>query len=166
MSARSIRMRQLVDWRAALRASMIAGLGFLLLNLVLTNFVFGTNGWVFMRLLASLVLNKTVLAPPATFDALVLLVALLTHFGLSIAFGLFIAYVVHRGGLLTGVIGGAILGLAFYAINFYTLTLFFPWFFALNTWIMVLTHMVFGALVGGIYEALEVELFVPEEREL
>jgi hypothetical protein len=166
MSYQSVRMRQVVDWRAAFRASIIAGIFFLLLNLILTNLTFGTNGWVFIRLLASLILNKEILAPPATFDGVALVVALGTHFALSIGFGLLIAYIIHRGGLITGIVGGAILGLALYAINFYSLTLFFPWFFAMRSWVMVLTHMIFGALAGGIYEALEVEIFVPEENNL
>lgn len=164
MSYQSARVRQVVDWRAAIQASLIAGIFFLLLNLILTNLTFGTNGWVVIRLLASLGLGEEILAPPASFDALALVVALIIHFALALVFGLLIAYIIHRGGLITGIIGGAILGLALYAINFYTLTLFFPWFFALRSWVMVVTHILFGALVGGIYEALEVEIFVPEEN--
>lgn len=165
MSYQSLRMRQVVDWRAAVQASTIAGIFFLILNLAFMKFTFGANGWVLIRLLASLVLNKAILAPPATFDATALLVALITHFALSLVFGLLIAYIVHRGGLIVGIVGGAILGLALYAINFYTLTVFFPWFFALHTWVMVMTHIIFGALAGGVYEALEVEIFVPEENK-
>lgn len=163
MSYQSARVQQVVDWRAAIQASIIAAIFFLLLNLILTNLTFGTNSWVFIRLLASPVLGEGILAPPATFDALALVVALLTHFVLSLIFGLLIAYVIHRGGLITGIIGGMVLGLALYAINFYTMTAFFPWFFAMRSWIMVLAHVLFGALAGGVYEALEVEIFVSEE---
>jgi MFS family permease len=162
MSYQSTRLHQLVDWRAAFLASMIAGICFFLLNLIFTTLVLGSNVWVFIRLLASPVMNKAILAPPAAFDAAALIVALLTHLGLSLIFGLLIAYIIHRGGLITGIIGGAVLGLALYAINFYTLTIFFPWFFAMASWGMVVTHLVFGALVGGIYEALEVDIYVQE----
>ncbi len=34
----------------------------------------------------------------------------------------------------------------------------------MKSWIMVISHVVFGALAGGIYEALEVEEFVPVEE--
>jgi hypothetical protein len=165
MSYQSVRMRQLVDWTAAVRAGFIAGIFFLLLNLILTGLVFGVNGWVIIRLFASLVLGPGVLAPPATFNALALIVALITHFALAIGFGLLIAYVVHRGGLITGIIGGALLGLALYSIDFFTLTFFVPWFFAMHSWVLALSHMIYGALAGGIYEALEVEIFVPDESK-
>jgi hypothetical protein len=60
-------------------------------------------------------------------------------------------------------VGGAILGLLLYAINFYTLTFFFPWFFAMRSWPVIVSHIIFGATAGGVYELLEVEEFVPVE---
>jgi hypothetical protein len=157
-------MRQVVDWRAAVWAGLIAGIAFLLLNLVLIPAVIGGNAWVVIRLFASIVLGPDVLAPPATFDPTALIVALVTNTILSVVFALIVAFIIHRGGLISGIIGGAILGLALYAINFYTLTYFFPWFFAMHSWIFAVTHALFGALAGGIYEALEVEEFVPVEE--
>ena len=71
----------------------------------------------------------------------------------------------HRWGIIVGIIGGAIFGLALYLINFYTLTYFFPWFFPLRSWMMMLSHVIYGATAGGVYEALEVEEFVPLEQE-
>lgn len=157
------RMRQLVDWRAAINAGLIAGVIFLVLNWIVTPLVIGGNVWIMMRLFASIILGKTVLAPPATFDALGFMVAIVVHFALSVSYALIIAYIIHRGGLIIGIIGGALLGLAFYAINFYTFTFFFPWFFAMRNPVFLITHLFFGALAGGIYEALEVENFQPEE---
>jgi len=55
-------------------------------------------------------------------------------------------------------------GLALYAINYYTFTLFFPWFFPMRSWLVVLSHIVFGATAGGVYEAFEHETYVVEER--
>ena len=84
----SSRMRQVVDWSAAIWAGLIAGILFLALNLfVVTTFV-GGNVWVVLRLLASIVLGQGVLAPPATYDFKVLLAALFAHFALAIAFSL------------------------------------------------------------------------------
>jgi len=161
MATSSPRLRQLVDWRAAFWAGLIAGAIFLLVNLFVTPLVIGGNAWVMVRLFASILMGEGILAPPATFDAAALLIALITHFVLSIGYALLIAYIIHRGGLIAGFIAGALLGLALYSINFYTLTFFFPWFFAMRSWVFVATHLLFGALVGGIYEALEVETFVP-----
>lgn len=161
MTTSSPRMRQLVDWRAAIWAGLMAGAIFLLVNLFVTPLVIGGNGWVMVRLFASILLGEGILAPPATFDALALVVALITHFALATAYSMLIAYIIHRGGLIAGVVGGALLGLALYSINFYTLTFFFPWFFAMRSGVFVAAHLIFGALAGGIYEALEVETFVP-----
>lgn len=164
MTTTAPRMRQLVDWSAAVWAGLIAGLVFLLLNLFLVPLFVGGNAWVVLRLLASIVLGEGALAPPATFDLSVLIVALITHFVLSILFALLLAYIIHRWGLIVGIVGGALFGLALYATNFYTLTLFFPWFFAMRSWPIVIAHIIFGAVAGGVYEALEVEEFVPVEE--
>ena len=161
MTITSTRMRQLVDWSAAFWSGIIAGTVFLLLNLFLSPV---GNAWVMIRLFASILLGEGILAPPATFDVSALIVALIVHFALSILYTMLIAYVIHRGGLISGIIGGALLGLALYSINFYTLTLFYPWFFAMRSAVFIATHALFGALAGSIYEALEVELFVPAEE--
>lgn len=161
MTATSPRMRQLVDWSAAVWSGVIAGALFLLVNLFFSPV---GNAWVMLRLFSSVVLGQSILAPPPTFNLSALIVGLLVHFVLSILYALLIAYVIHRGGLISGVIGGALLGLALYSINFYTLTLLYPWFFAMRSTVFVATHLLFGALAGGIYEALEVEMFVPVEE--
>ena len=155
------RMRQLVDWRAALWAGLFAGMAFLVLNLVLTPLVLGGNMWVIVRLWASLLMGSSILAPPATFHLLALPMALLVNFGLSFGFALLIAYVVHRGGLITGIAGGAALGLAIYGIVIYAGTHFFPWYFPMRSGVMIYNFIAFGGIAGGVYEYLEVEIFVP-----
>lgn len=162
MGATKIKMRQLVDWNAALRAGFLSGLLFLAVNMLLTSVYVGSP-WVVVRLVASVVMGKSVLPPPATFDVTIFLVALVVHLVLSIGFACLIAYVLHRWGLIVGLLGGAVLGLALYAINFYTISFFFPWFFPMRSWIMALSHALFGACAGGFYEAMEVEKFVPAE---
>jgi hypothetical protein len=157
----SPRMRQLVDWSSAIWAGFIAGTVFLIVNLLLSPILLGGNAWVQLRLIASLVMGPEILAPPATFDAGALVAALVCHYALSVGFALLVAYVIHRGGLILGILGGAVLGLFLYLINFYTLTYFFPQFFPLRGGAMLLSHLFFGGVVGGLYEALEVEEFVP-----
>jgi xanthine/uracil/vitamin C permease (AzgA family) len=164
MSKAFSRMRQLVDWRAALWAGFLSGLVFFLLTLFLLPKVTGGNAWVMMRFMASLSLGQEILPPPPSFNAEAMIVAVLTNLILTHFFGLFVAYVIHRGGLLLGILGGAILGLATYAINFYALTYFFPWFFPLRGCLTAVNHVVLGALAGGIYEWLEEERFVSVEN--
>ncbi len=160
----SVRMRQVVDWSASIWAGLLAGSIFLILNVLVTPLVMGGNGWVMVRLIASISLGESVLAPPASFDLKALLAALVTHYVLAVVFSMILAYIFHRGGMLTGILGGALFGLCLYFINVYTLKLVFPWFFAMRGWAFLLTPVLFGAMAGGIYEGLEVEEFVPEEE--
>lgn len=162
MNSTKVKMRQVVDWRAAVWAGIISGIVFLLINMLLTKFYVGSP-WVIVRLAASILMGTQVLQPSANFDATIFGAALFVHVPLSIAFASVIAVILHRWGLLVGIIGGAIFGLALYAINFYTFSYFFPWFFPMRSWIMAVSHLVFGACAGGIYESLEVEKFVPAE---
>ncbi len=159
----SQRMVQLVDWSAAVWAGLLAGALFLLLNLILLPLFIGGNGWVIIRLMASPMLGAAILSPPATFAANALAAALVTHFVLSILFSMLTAFIIHRGCLLTGILGGALIGLFLYLINFYAFTFFFPWFFAMRSWVFILTHILFGVIAGGVYEGLEVEEFVPAD---
>lgn len=158
-----VKMKQVVDWRATLWAGLISGIIFLAINMVLTAMYVGSP-WVITRLIASIVMGEGVLPPPATFDPVVFAVSILVNFVLSIIFACVIAIILHRWGLLVGILGGAVFGLALYFINFYTFTLLFPWFFPMRSWIMVLSHIVFGACAGGIYEGLEVERYKPVEE--
>lgn len=164
MSRPGLRMRQLVDWSAAVWAGVMAGLVFLCLNLFLVPAVLGGNAWVMVRLLASVVMGESILAPPATYDLAALIAAVVVNCGVTMAYALFIAYVIHRGGLVTGIIGGGVLGLAIYGLHFYAATYFYPWFFAFRGGVMMSCHILMGAVAGGIYEWLEVEEFVPVDE--
>ncbi|MEM7248418.1 MAG: hypothetical protein AAF533_24000 [Acidobacteriota bacterium] len=154
------RLEQVVDWSAALWAGLVAGTVFLVLNLLVTPKALGGTASVILAYLASPVLGKGVLAPPIEPSGGTIAIGLLTHFVLSILFACLIAFLLHRWGLLIGVLGGAALGVAIYLVNVYTMTLFFPWFFNMKSTVFLLTHVAFGAVAGGVYEALEVEEFV------
>ena len=65
MSIQTPRMRQVVDWRAAIWAGLIAGLLFLFLNMILVSLAGrGTPGMV-MRYIASILLGSDVLPDSA-----------------------------------------------------------------------------------------------------
>lgn len=160
MSPTSGRLRQVVDWSAAIWAGIVSGVVFLLLNVFVLPVFVGGNAWVSLRYAASIVLGPSVLPPPSTFGLPVMIVAVLVYLVLAVAAAVVLAIVIHRWGLVVGILGGALFGLALYFINFYTLTFIWPWFFALRSWTLLLLHVIFGALAGGIYEALEVERFV------
>lgn len=165
MADTSVHKRQLVDWSAAFWAGIISGFIFLAVTVFAVPYFTGGNAWVMIRLFASVVLGEGILAPPAAYNFSALAAALLVNSVLSLAFTLLLAYIIHRGGLITGILGGSVFGLAVYCINFYTLTFFFPWFFAMRGWPMAASHILLGALAGGIYEGLEVEEFVTVTEE-
>lgn len=141
-----------VMWRAIPFAGLVAGTVFLLLNMILSPLLLQIDATIILRYFASIPLGTSALV---TDDSSFLIVALLTHYALSIGFTLIIAIVVHRWGLGVGIVGGAILGLSFYGINFYVGTLIFEWFFAINSPLLVISHIVFGAVAGGVYEMLD-----------
>ena len=159
-----IRMRQVVDWEAAVWASAVSGTLIFVLNIFLGWITLGSP-WVYVRLTASIILGESALPPPAGFDAGIFLAAVLVQLALSIFYGCLVAIVIFRWGLVVGVLGGAALGLAIYIINFFAISYFFPWFFPMRSWIVLLSHVLFGALAGGIYELLEDEEFLPVEEQ-
>jgi len=154
-------MKQVVDWSAAVWAGLISGLIFLALNMLLTWNLLGTP-WIIFRMIASVVMGSDVLPPPATFDLTIFLTALIIHLVLSVAFASLLAVIIHRWGLIVGFIGGALFGLVLFVINYYAISYFFPWFFPLRNWTIVLSHIAFGAFAGGLYESMEEEVFVPD----
>ncbi len=163
MTASSTRMRQIMDVSSAIWGGVIAGTAFLLLQMAMAIWMFGSSPWVVFRWTGAIVLGESVLPPPAGFNLIIVIVGLVIHYAMAIGSSLLLAFIIHRWGLIVGIVGGALFGLALYAVNYYTLTLFFPWFFLIRNWIMVVGHIMFGALAGGIYEALEVEEFEPVE---
>lgn len=142
-----------MTWRAVLVAGLVAGTLFLLADLVFAPIVTNVSAALTLRYFAGLVMGTKVLTGAAT--PTVYIVGILVHYVLSLVFALVIALVVHRWGMVVGIIGGALLGVAIYAINLYTVTLLFPWFFAINSTVILLCHAIFGAVAGGVYEMFD-----------
>jgi len=138
--------------RAVLIAGIAAGTAFLLCNLILMPLVLQTSPALILRYMGSLVLGSQVVTQT---NITSILVGLVVHYILSLLLTLLIAIIIHRWGLIVGIIGGAILGLSLYIINLYTFTLFFPWFFAINNLILLISHVIFGAVAGGVYEVFD-----------
>lgn len=125
---------------------------YLLISVVGMALAFDLRPAVVLRYFAALLLGADVLTNDS---AGTLVVGLVVHLALSLVFALVIAIVVHRWGLLVGIFGGGLLGLALYAINLYTMTRFFEWFFAINSPALLAAHMVYGMVVGGVYELFD-----------
>ncbi|HEY0335759.1 MAG TPA: sodium:proline symporter [Burkholderiales bacterium] len=99
------------------------------------------------RLTAGLLLGTAVLPPPESFDAIVMLVATVVHFSLSICYSAAIGAFTSRLKTTAGVVTGASFGAALYAVNLYGFTELFPWFVQARDWITFVAHLVFGLTV-------------------
>ena len=157
-------LRQLVDWKATIIAGFSGGLISFFLNMVLTKITLG-SAQLFYKLEASLILGEKFLYTSETNMILVFFLGLVIHLILSIVFAIILTTIIHRWGLLVGIIGGAIFGLSLYIINFHLLSYYFPWFYPLKNWMFLVSHVIYGASVGGIYELLEVERYVISDRK-
>ena len=148
-----IREYPFMVWKAIPVAALAAGTAFLLIVGLLSSPLIEVRGTLFLRYFASLVMGEDVVSGDVGMTVYV--VGVLVHYGLSLLFTLLIALSVHRWGLRVGIGMGAVLGLSLWAVNFYTVTFFFEWMFAINNWLLIVAHVIFGAVAGGVYEMLD-----------
>lgn len=158
----NIRLRQVMDWRAAVFAGLIAGAIFLVSLLIIYPVATGGSPWILLRMIAAVVLGQDALTPINAPSGSVAVVAVLLHFVLSLLYTLIVAFVVHRWGVLLAVLVGGLIGLAIYLINVFTFTIFFDWFTLAREWPFLVVHILFGAVAGGIYELLEKDIYEVE----
>lgn len=143
-----------MDKRAAVIAGLIAAIVSLAAGMGVLQYLH-ENAVGLPRLLATIVLGRDALDPEITSVNMALGVGIAVHLVLGLLFAFVISFTLHRWGFWVGLIGGGLFGLALYAINTYTMSRFFPEFFFYRSWFMLAFHVLFGALCGGIYEALE-----------
>lgn len=163
MSPQPSKLRLIMDWRAAVIAGLVAGALTMLLWMILVALVTGGTVWAPFHHVGSILLGEEALNPSRTIDIQVFITGALVHLTLSVFYALILAFIIHRWGLIVGIIGGALFGLALYVINYHTFAALFPWFFALRSWIALVGHIFFGAIAGGLYEALERDIYVADE---
>lgn len=143
--------------RAAVGAGIISG--------IIATVVQAALWWLFQeplpeilyrdaRLAAAILMGPEVLPPPASFDWMVMIVATLIHFLISIGYGIILAYLAFRLHRLFPLFIGAVFGMAVYVINMYGFTLIFPWFSIARDWITFFTHIAFGMCLAGVYRQL------------
>jgi hypothetical protein len=159
-SARKAVLRQMMDWRAAIIAGIIAGMVYLMMNMWLAGKYLG-NANVPLQLPAALLMGTSVLPPAEGIASGTYLTGFLIHMSVSVLFTCVIAFCLYRWGIWIGILGGALFGLALYSISYYGIALWLPWLSPMRGWIMAVSHIVYGAVAGGVYEALERDRFTP-----
>lgn len=145
-----------LDWKAGIWSGLIAGLVFLVLEMLMVWLFMGESPWGPPRMMAAMVLGRGVLPPPATFDIGVVMAAMMVHFVLAIIYGLVVGLLAHRTTQLgVALLIGAGFGLAIYLFNFYLIApALFPWFEMARNWISIFNHILFGIVTAGAYIGL------------
>ena len=157
-----------MNWSAAVYAGVIAGILATVVQIALWSVFTDALPTILFRdarFAAAIVMGRGVLPPPASFNGIVMLVATLVHFVLSIAYGVTLSPLISRLRTAPSMLAGAAFGLCLYGINMYGFTVVFPWFEATRDWITVATHAVFGGAAAGVYKVLTQRLFVRARRE-
>lgn len=136
---------------AAALSGLIGGAAFLMMEMLLISIFMGESIWGPPRMMAAIILGEGVLpspGSPATFNAGIVMVAMLLHFALSITYAAIIDSVIRTRRASIALLVGAAAGLTIYVINFYGFTTVFPWFAMARNWISVVSHMAFGMIVA------------------
>ena len=136
-------------------AGLIAGLVFMVLEMMLVPLLQGGSPWGPPRMIAAIGMGKEVLPPPATFELGIILVAMLIHFALAIVYGLILALIIHRLSMAMALAAGAVFGLLLYAVNFYGMTAVFPWFAMARGWLSIFVHVMFGVVAAWTYKGMQ-----------
>lgn len=144
-----------VDWSAAVWAGVISGAVFMMLEMIMVPMFLDGSPWGPPRMIAAMVLGQDVLPPPATFDFVILMAAMVVHFVLSILYAIVLALIVRRWTMGPAVLVGGGFGLGLYLANFYVFTAVFPWFANARNWVSIFAHIMFGVVAAWAYKALE-----------
>lgn len=151
------RINWLSGWRAMIWAGVMAGIASILIEILLW-LVFTDDLPSILyrdaRLTAAMVLGGSVLRPPATFDAGVMLMATLIHFMISITCAVLLALLTARLDTIPAPLAGIGFGVALYLVNLYGFTVIFPWFAQTRGWITLIAHGVFGLTAISVYRWL------------
>lgn len=150
-------MRRSLDWKAAIWAGLAAGVVFMMLEMLLVMLIEGKSPWAPPRMIAAMVMGKGVLPPPATFDGVIMAVAMMTHLVLSVLLAFVLGWLISgwRLGMAGAIIAGTLFGLAVYFIDFYLFTAIWPWFAMARGPISIFAHAAFGFVLGWVYRAME-----------
>lgn len=97
-------------WSGAIWASVVAGLVFAALEMLLAWAVHGQSPWAPLHMIGAIGLGQSALTPD-TFDLKVVSVAVVIHMVLAIIYGVILAFLVNRLDTGWAVVAGSVYGL-------------------------------------------------------
>ncbi|MDQ3025886.1 MAG: hypothetical protein M3R58_05215 [Pseudomonadota bacterium] len=143
------------DWKAGAWAGVIAGLAFVMIEMLGVMLLQGESPWGPPRMIAAMALGPGILEGPAAFNFKYLMTAMMIHIPMSVAYGLFLAWAVHRMQIVAALAVGLAFGIAIYLVNFYPIAdALFPWFAKARGMLSVVAHAMFGIIAAGTYVGL------------
>ncbi len=95
-------MTERMDWKAVIWAAFIAGIVFMMLEMALVATVGGGSPWGPPRMIAAMAMGKGALPPPATFEMVPMLVAMMVHFTTSVIYAVILGWVISSRNLGLG----------------------------------------------------------------
>lgn len=149
--------KMLLDWSAVIWSGVVTGILSLPILFFALPAIIDLDTNNIIQYWASMILGSSVITIPADFSVNLLVAAIIVHVGLSLILATVIASIFHRFGTLVGVMGGALVGLAYYLINIYSMTYFFNWMYLFQGSAFLLFNMIVGGMAGFFYESLEIE---------
>ncbi|HVU18816.1 MAG TPA: hypothetical protein VHD32_18070 [Candidatus Didemnitutus sp.] len=142
------------SWTAVIGAGVISSLVFQVLEAGLIPLVGGGSPWGPARMIAAIVLGRSVLPPPATFALAPVVTALVVDIALAIIYVAALSLIVRRLSLSAALGVAAVFGFVLYFVNFYGFTMLFPWFVMGRNWVTIFTHVVFSLTAVFAYRRL------------
>ncbi len=151
--------QRLPDWRAAAVAGLIAGTVFIVMELLVVRFLMYQGAWGTVTMVAAIVLGRDVMTATTVPAWMIVGVALMVHYALSVVMATVLAAIMAPFRLdssfaLASLIG-ALFGAAVYVVNFYGLVKFFPWFNEARSMESLFAHVMFGLIAADAYRHLE-----------
>ena len=158
--------KRITRWAKGAWSGVIAGALFMTVEMFLTE-AFGRGSiWDPVRLSASIALGDRAVATstPFTFD--IFFVGILVHFMLSIWYAVVLGMLIYKLRTAVAVLLGAGFGLLLYFVHFHALTSWYPWVASSRSWIVIVTHLVFGISAAWVYSHLHVRQLMHEAELL
>ena len=150
--------RRVPDWKVAAVSGFVAGAVLMVLELLWATLAGDGNPWLASHMVAAIVMGPDVLQS-VDFSLPIVIVALVTHYILGIAFGLILAGIIVPYRLDSSIgmvlVTGAVFGLVLYLFNFYGMVRMFEWFAEMRGAATFVAHLIFGMVAAAMYWKLE-----------
>ena len=85
-----------INWSAAIWASVIGGLLFAVLEVLMVAFIQGQSPWAPLHMIGAIALGSGAMASPDTFDPGIIGTAVVVHMALAILYGVVLAFLITR----------------------------------------------------------------------